>query len=142
MSAQAQAAACEAIHEYDSSKGLPLEVFLERHVIQSMLARFRREWAYAYRCFQHSPDTKDDVQRESSPGHAGRRGARNLREAVAHLGDTDRWLLEQLFWECRKEVEIAKQLCISQPAIAKRKRRVLRDLRQVIGTESILKFLQ
>jgi DNA-directed RNA polymerase specialized sigma subunit len=49
--------------------------------------------------------------------------------ALALLSQTDRWLIEELFWARHTETQIAGVCGVSQQAISKRKRAILRNLR-------------
>jgi len=52
--------------------------------------------------------------------------------ALARLSKPDLWLVEQLFLRDRREADIATQIGITQPAISKRKRAIVMQLRQYI----------
>jgi hypothetical protein len=54
------------------------------------------------------------------------------RHALARLSKPDLWLIEQLFLRDRTEANIATQIGISQPAISKRKRAIVMQLRRYI----------
>jgi DNA-directed RNA polymerase specialized sigma subunit len=52
--------------------------------------------------------------------------------ALARLSKPDLWLVEQLFLRDRTEADVAAQIGISQPAISKRKRAIVMQLRRYI----------
>jgi DNA-directed RNA polymerase specialized sigma subunit len=51
-------------------------------------------------------------------------------EAVDQLPETDRWLVVQIFWKDRDQSELARELGVSQPAISKRYRNIVRRLQR------------
>jgi DNA-directed RNA polymerase specialized sigma24 family protein len=51
---------------------------------------------------------------------------------MTDLPDSDRQLIERLFWQGFTETEIAGGLGISQQAVSKRKRRILTALRRIL----------
>ena len=53
MKAEAIAAAWEAEHDFDPTRGVPLPAFVHQRVLARALTRHRREWAYA-RPYNHS----------------------------------------------------------------------------------------
>lgn len=136
ITAQVQAAAWEATCSYDASRGTPWQVFVRSHVMAYVLTRYRQEWTYARRCFPF-------VRREDEEGTLGLSASadpyrlrddeqgehEDLRDAIAQMDKQDQWLIGQLFWEERTEREVAQKLGISQPAVSKRKRKVLGGLR-------------
>jgi hypothetical protein len=54
------------------------------------------------------------------------------------LPSPDRWLIQQLFWNHKTEDQLSATLRISQQAVSKRKGRVLKRLRRVCHTYSII----
>jgi DNA-directed RNA polymerase specialized sigma24 family protein len=119
------AAAWHALGDFDPKYGVPLPVFLRERILASALTRYRQEWAYSVRC-------TEEIQNEylscsplcRLPAHD------SFVEAVARLSASDRWLVEQIFWHGKSEAEVSKHLGISQQAVNKRKKSVLRALRQ------------
>jgi DNA-directed RNA polymerase specialized sigma24 family protein len=125
LKALSLAAAWHALGDFDPTYGVPLDVFLRERILASALTRYRQEWTYSVRC-------TEEVQNEGmycSPG-CDRPAHESFVEALARLATTDRWLIEQIFWHGKSEAEVSKHLGISQQAVNKRKKSVLRALRQ------------
>ncbi|MEQ3170104.1 sigma-70 family RNA polymerase sigma factor [Dysosmobacter welbionis] len=55
-----------------------------------------------------------------------------LHRAIALLSDDDRTLIQQLFFECRTERDLATEYSLSQKGINKRKQRILEQLRELM----------
>ena len=130
MRAEAACAAWQAVCDYDPSLGVPFGAFARQRVLTSTLTRYRQEWAYALRSAQeHDPESSNSKLLDSTatevlndwPEHA-----------LARLSKPDLWLVEQLFLRDRREADIATQIGITQPAISKRKRAIVMQLRQYI----------
>lgn len=63
----------------------------------------------------------------------GREDRLELSLALALLPEYDRQLLHALFWEGRSETDIAREQGVSVQAISARKRRLLRNLQEMLG---------
>ena len=150
--AQGYASACEAWNTFDFTKGGDVAAFVQGRVMAGILSLYRREWAYARRVMSEERILLG-FNTESSPAEeaihplreVGERRSRprnfspslvwdnyDLQSYLADLAFEDQELLRQVFWERRSESEIARVLGISQPALNKRKQRVLRELRTQI----------
>ena len=127
MKAHVASAAWEAERDYDSSRGVPLSAFMYARVMASARTQYRREWRYALRCVS---GIREAGQTEESKH--GVRGVRITPEwlpiTIALLPDVDRWLIQQLFWLGLTQAEVARQMGVSQPAVSKRKRAIIRKL--------------
>jgi DNA-directed RNA polymerase specialized sigma24 family protein len=55
-----------------------------------------------------------------------------LRAALDGLADLDRHLICQLFWDGRREDDLAREWGVSQQAVSKRKQKILRELRRQV----------
>jgi len=55
-----------------------------------------------------------------------------LRCALLELPLADQWLVRQLFWNSTSEGNVARNLKITQQAVSKRKRKIIRKLRQLL----------
>ena len=134
--AQGLASACQALRDFDPSRGVPLELFVRRRVLAGVLTLYRREWSHA-KHYRVADDRFEPIPNE--PPSSAAIAFETLREPLAELTDRDRSLIEHLFWDGRTESEIAATLGISQQAVSKRKRAVLaalrRALRKRIGAE-------
>src|SRR5262245_41005670 len=66
----------------------------------------------------------------SVPGGLDSASYTELHEALAGLPLASQELIEQLFWQERREAELANELGISHQAVNKRKQAILRHLAQ------------
>jgi DNA-directed RNA polymerase specialized sigma subunit len=55
-----------------------------------------------------------------------------LQCALLELPFTDQWLIRQLFWNSVSEDKVARNLKITQQAVSKRKRKIIRKLRRLL----------
>lgn len=127
MRAHGIAAAWQALCDYDPARGVPLPAFMHQRVMGSALTRYRQEWSYARRCVSKDEELK--LESQAADGFPCSIVEESLRQALAWLPERDRRLLEQLFFEERTEVEVARVLGVSQPVVSKRKQAVLHSLR-------------
>jgi DNA-directed RNA polymerase specialized sigma subunit len=143
IKAHAIAASCRAICEYDAARGVPLEAFVYQRVIARVLTRHRQEWNYALRFVSNNDSEKDeDIDSSSSRNRSDavdlaqseNQGAiyDDLKNAIASLSESNRWLITQLFWNEQTEVDIAHALGIGRRAVNKRKHTILQWLREVL----------
>jgi DNA-directed RNA polymerase specialized sigma24 family protein len=126
------AAAHEASCQFEPSLGRRPAFFMAR-IMGRMLTRYRQEWSFAKRISPRTfvPEQISMVAEPSTgPWYCARcTPADKLLEALSQLEDIDRWLLVQMFWRDRDQNELARELGVSQPAISKRYRNVVRKLR-------------
>jgi DNA-directed RNA polymerase specialized sigma24 family protein len=148
MQALAEAAAFHAECEFDSLRGVPIEAFIYQRIVARAFTRYRQEWSYALRCLPEERATTghfDEDNAEELPCPANSYAYSNelddpewlgnrLRAALEYLPGSDRDLLMLLFWEGHTESEIAGHFGISQPAVNKRKRAVLHQLKDWLKT--------
>ena len=130
MRAEAACAAWQAVCDYDRSLSVPFIVFARQRVLTSTLTRYRQEWAYALRSLQeYDPESSDRRLLNSTTSEV-------LDDcpvpALARLSKPDLWFVEQLFLRDRTEADLAVQIGITQPAISKRKRAIVMQLRRYI----------
>jgi DNA-directed RNA polymerase specialized sigma subunit len=127
MRAVASSAAWEAECQYDSSRGVPFSGFARQRVLSSALTRYRQEWSYALRSAVES----DIEGRDKVDGHEHLDViVLSIRVALDHLPLSEAWLIRQLFWNERSEMDLARHAGITQQAISKRKQVILSSLRQ------------
>jgi RNA polymerase sigma factor (sigma-70 family) len=137
IAAEATLAALQATRDFDPTRGVPWEAFLRQRVMHSALARYRREWTYATHWV--SVATLDESGTVEGGGFPSSEAVFNLlQEALNRLPQTDVWLIEGLFWEGKTEARLAKVLGISQQAVSKRKKDILKNLSFLI--KNILKI--
>jgi len=126
MRAHGASAIWQAVCEYDPSRGIPFSAYARQRVWASALTRYRQEWVYALRTEWEAEVFAEAVTLcdvDPSRIHEW------LPHLVAELSAAERWLIEQLYWEGRTELEIANELGITQQAVSKRKSTILRGLR-------------
>ena len=129
---EATVAGLQAYQEFDESRGVPQEAFLRQRVMQRTLALYRREWTYAVRrVMAEKLDRHADMGRSDLAKYVA--NLRILQQSLELLPEPDLCLIEGIFWGERSETDIAEELGISQQAVSKRKRRILKTLRSSIG---------
>jgi RNA polymerase sigma factor (sigma-70 family) len=131
LEAEAIAAAWEAEQAFDPTRGVPLPAFVHSRVLARALTRYRREWAYARRC-KPQPENCDCID-TTSDGASALDVSESVRCCLARLPETQRWLIECLYWDGMTEVDVARLLSLSQQTINLRKRQIIERLRRGIG---------
>jgi RNA polymerase sigma factor (sigma-70 family) len=128
MKAEVIAAAWEAERDFDPTRGVPLGAFVNQRVWAQALRRYRREWAFARRSgiYREGADCKVATANGSSSVEV----TESLQSCLRRLPKPQRLLIEVLYWEGKTVVEVARMLSLSQPAISRRKRRALDQLRR------------
>lgn len=124
VSVEAYAAGWCAVCEHHAGSRLPLFDTVYRYTLNACLQRYRQEWRYVLRC--RSMEDMED-------GHVWGEDRLELSLALALLPEYDRQLLHALFWEGRSETDIAREQGVSVQAISARKRRLLRNLQEMLG---------
>jgi RNA polymerase sigma factor (sigma-70 family) len=127
--AQGALAACEALRDFDSARGIPRSAFLYQKVVAAAWARYRQEWAFGRRSRDLAP-IHDRAEPESA--HPDPETIERLASALEALPDADRRLIVQLFWDGRSEEELAADLGITRQAINKRKMLIANKLRSFL----------
>ena len=133
VKAMTAAACCQAELDYDLERGVPLSAFLYQRALTCARTRYRQEWAYALRFMQKEDGTVCDeaaAPRTSLPEICS--SDDSLRYALLELPVADQWLVQQLFWNSVSQDKVARNLKITQQAVSKRKRRIIRKLRQLL----------
>jgi RNA polymerase sigma factor (sigma-70 family) len=139
IDAEGVASACHAMRIFDPERGLSLASFVYHQVLASALSRYRQEWNYALR-YGLSPSSEnhlvglDDVENRL----AADQEEKKLKRLMTNLPESERRLIESLFWDGRTETEVAGGLGISQQAVCKRKHKILNKLRNTLA-KSVLK---
>jgi DNA-directed RNA polymerase specialized sigma24 family protein len=129
LQAEGAAAAIQAECVYDPGRGVPLGEYIRLCVWHHLLKRWHKEWSYALRwicipeLLEHS---LEDVP--CSPSESD-----DLHVALARLIESDRRLIDRLYWREESEFEVGSSLGISQQAVSKRKHSVLRKLRRLLN---------
>jgi RNA polymerase sigma factor (sigma-70 family) len=127
--AQTAAAAWQAACDYDASRGVPFEAFVRERVNEAALGRYRREWQYVIRHGSVRPGPNDEEPRTEAVDSDL---SASLRDAVKILSPAEKRLIQDLFWQERTEASVAERCRVSQQAVSKRKKAVLRHLRQLL----------
>jgi hypothetical protein len=135
IKAQAEAAACQALLKYDASRRVPLTAYVRCYVMASVRTRYRQEWAYGKHCSCEADEEGDgNTLEECHDLPLPFEYHEMLCYALALLSESDRRLIEQLFWEGYTEAEVAQQLGISHQAVSKHKWVILEHLRAWLDT--------
>ncbi len=130
MRAQGAAAAWQAVCDFDPKRGVPPSAFLRQRVLTSLLTRYRQDWSHALHCVEWEGSAPSAAPQEPPElSHV------DLYAALDQLCDRDRRLLLHLYWDQHTEAEIAASRQISQQAISKRKRLLLKTLRSYMESE-------
>jgi RNA polymerase sigma factor (sigma-70 family) len=128
LQAEAVAAAWEAERDFDPTRGVPLEAFVNQRILAQALRRYRREWAFGRRSRVHF---EGDDRNVATPNRSSSIDiSDSLQSCLRRLPKPQRLLIEDLYWEGKTVVEVARMLALSQPAISRRKRRALDQLRR------------
>lgn len=127
MRAQGAAAGWQAVCEFDATREILREAFVYQRIMAGLLTRYRQDWAVALHCIAW--DEANDLPTAEMLPYT------DLYTALALLGEGDRGLLTQLFWKRETEAEIARARHVSQQAVSKRKRTVLKTLRIYLDPE-------
>jgi len=134
VAAVATGAAWEAQRQFDPARGVPIDAFVHSRVLARTLTRYRQEWGFGTRCVSDPAESRERTDHLEFDQVLDSLGDNlefeEILQAVTELSEQSRWLIQQLFWAGRTEVEIGRELGISQQAIAKRKRSVLNALRK------------
>jgi DNA-directed RNA polymerase specialized sigma24 family protein len=130
MHAQAAAAACQAIGDFQPRRGVPWGAFMRLRVLASLRTRHRQEWSYALHCH---PEAGAAAGANPADEPATRAAAEEgLRPSLDRLHQSDRRLLHRLFWEGCTEADLAAELGVAQSTVNKRKQSILHDLRRTL----------
>jgi DNA-directed RNA polymerase specialized sigma24 family protein len=126
------AASCQAELDYDFERGVPLSAFLYQRALTSAWTRYRQEWAYALRFMQEDENGCDEAAAPPASLPEVCRPDDSLRYALLELPFADQWLVRQLFWNSVSQDKVARNLKITQQAVSKRKRKIIRRLRRLL----------
>jgi DNA-directed RNA polymerase specialized sigma24 family protein len=151
LEAQAALSAFRAGNDFDVAFGPSPDVFLYYHVLADLIRFYRKEWRYARRTApldaieQPESSSPPPVPMKATDPFAENPGIERascaeLHAALARLPDASRKLIQQLFWEERKESDLAGQLGISHQAVSKRKQHTLRQLSEWLAENKSKKF--
>lgn len=127
------------------SKGIRSEAELRRFIMASLMRRYRDEWNYGIRWVGLLPPEDWDGGEQEERDIENKMVSNQydyekesiwfkmvIREALMHLTENERYLIERQFWDGATETELARELGISQPAVHKRLKRTLKRLRMLL----------
>ena len=128
--AQGALADSQARCEFDPRRGVPFDAFLYRRVVNAVRTRYRQEWSYGRRMRPGG-----EISNRPAPVRTGPDPEKlaSVVSALDSLAKLDRSLIRQLFWDGRREDDLAREWGISQQAVSKRKQRILQELRRQVG---------
>lgn len=112
-----------AVQDYQPEHQVPLGVYVRMRIMARILTRYRQEWTYALR---HAPVEQLDDPAEDADSDRSVSQADELKWALEQLDATDRDLIERLYWRQETEAEVARGMGLSQQAISKRKRSIIK----------------
>ncbi len=128
--------------------GIRSETQLHRFVMAALMRRYRSEWNYGIRWVQPTDLEEENGDRESGwdlwdwivsetedfdEQQEINWTAMVIRQALAQLPKEDRYIIERRFWDGATERELAEELGISQPAIHKRLKQIIEQLRAMLA---------
>lgn len=119
-------AAAIACCEFDPGRGVPFDGFLFRRVADAVWTRYRQECSYGRRMRPDEPIT--DLPSPASPGPDPDSLA-SLQCALDSLPKPDGLLIRLLFWDGRREGDLALERGLSRQSVNRRKRKILIALR-------------
>ncbi len=128
--AQGEAAACGARRDFNPHRLVPLDAFLYSRVVEAVWTRHRQECSFGRRT--RPGEAIPDRPAPERPGPDADTLAR-LEAALGSLAELDRGLIRQLFWDGRREDDLAREWGVSRQAVSKRKQKILLELRRQVG---------
>jgi RNA polymerase sigma factor (sigma-70 family) len=109
--------------------GVPRDAYIRLCVLHRLLQRYHNEWSHALR-WVYVPELSE-CSIEDGPDSPSE--SDDLQGALARLMESDRQLIDRLYWRGETESEVGSSLGISQQAVSKRKRSVLRKLHRLLN---------
>jgi DNA-directed RNA polymerase specialized sigma24 family protein len=131
VEAEASASAVQAEQDFDPGRRVPWEAFLRQRIMAAVLARYRREWGFEGRRSVPGPHDLSTIPSREARGLDEDDFTLILR-ALHHLSTSDLRIIEGIYWDGRTESVLAGEMGVSQQAVSKRKRTILRALREVL----------
>jgi len=110
-------AAWRAESAFNPERGVPLERYVYSQAMSAALTRYRQEWSFARHCPVRAGGEIGVARRRSAPPLDGVM----LDELLSQFTPMDRWLIRQMFVAQRTELDLARQLGVSQQAVSRRK---------------------
>ena len=130
-------AACASL-DYDHTRGVPLRAHIYMRATAAAWTRYRQEWSYS----RHSAADADiGVESVAMPCERLQDDEivhELVARALRQLAVEDQWLVQQLFWNGRRQKAMAVTLDVSQQEVSRRKARALRQLRRLLNSHASL----
>ena len=112
----------QAYHQAREAERYQKKVVQQREM---SLERFQEEGVNAeFQAVRYAPGIEEAVIRAED--------TRRLYAALDQLSVEERLLIDEIFFECTSEGELAARLHISHQAVSKRKKKLLKQLREII----------
>ncbi len=128
MRAHGAGALWQARCDFDAARLVPFDAFARQRILSAALTRYRQEWTFALHC-----QLGDDGVGDEPSNHGGSLQDQHLaREMLARVSPAEYRLVKALFWDGETEATLALDLSVTQQAVSKRKRTVLRHLRELL----------
>jgi RNA polymerase sigma factor (sigma-70 family) len=131
------AAAC-AVFDYDVERGVPLRAHIYVRAVAAAWTRYRQEWSYHLHSADQSGKDVESIAMPFDRAHAYETIEYFLGHALNRLPVEDQLLIEQLFWNGRRQKRVAVTLDVSQQEVSRRKARALRQLRRLLNSHASL----
>jgi DNA-directed RNA polymerase specialized sigma24 family protein len=135
-------AAASAGRDYDQTRGVPLRAYIYMQAVAAAWNRYRQEWSYYLHSAIDSTTCVDALVMPFDQPEADETIHHFVGQALGQLPIEDQLLMRQLFWNQTREKRLAAMLEVSQQEVSRRKLRVLRLLRQNLGTYGALLLSQ
>jgi RNA polymerase sigma factor (sigma-70 family) len=126
---EAALAALMALRDFDPTRLVPRKAYLIMRVMGGAIARYRKEWSYGLRQAP-AEGIESSGQAEADARQRADSARDEMRWAMKSLTDVERTLIERLFWNEETEAQIARSLGVTQQAVSKRKRSILKALQR------------
>lgn len=135
-------AAASAGRDYDQTRGVPLRAYIYMQAVAAAWSRYRQEWSYYLHSAIDSRTCVDALVMPFDQPEADETIHHFVGQALGQLPIEDQLLMRQLFWNQTREKRLAAMLEVSQQEVSRRKVRVLRLLRQNLGSYGALLLSQ
>ena len=117
-----------ARHEFDPTRGIPLEAFLYRRIVDAVWTLHRQETSFGRRA---KPQEVVEYDAQARP-----RPDPDLPESITHalerLSQTERRLIGRLFWDESSLEDLSAETGLRREALKTRKARAVLKLRQLL----------
>ncbi len=122
---EAAIASLLAIQAYKPELNVPFSAYVRMRIMGQVLTRYRKEWSYSLR---ETASSQIEDQSTEPPPQWQTLIEDEVQHALADLSPEDRSLIERLFWNEESEASIGRAIGVSQQAVNKRKRAILKSV--------------